>query len=170
MGVPVPVPDKKDGNVGKKAPPIAGKRGDPPGPLMEELATRFVLNCPEEELNSFERILFLVEQAHWYYEDFVREEVGNASVMRTMKLREFAELMFHKCASLSKYRGKVDGIYKNFLMYKLSIPTGGLIVLNPQMDKVLLVKGWNSGASWGFPKGKINKNEASISHLPHSAD
>lgn len=36
--------------------------------LLEELAARFVLNCPEEELNSFERILFLVEQAHWYYE------------------------------------------------------------------------------------------------------
>jgi mRNA-decapping enzyme subunit 2 len=33
-----------------------------------------VLNCPAEELNSFERILFLVEQAHWYYEDFVREQ------------------------------------------------------------------------------------------------
>ena len=53
----------------------------------------------------------------------------------------------------------MDGIYKNFLMYKLSIPTGGLIILNPQLDKVLLVKGWNSGSSWGFPKGKMNKNE-----------
>ena len=44
-------------------------------------------------------------------------------------------------------------------MYKLSIPTAGLVILNPQMDKVLMVKGWNSGSSWGFPKGKINKNE-----------
>ena len=49
----------------------------PSADLLEELAARFVLNCPEEELNSFERILFLVEQAHWYYEDFVREEQRN---------------------------------------------------------------------------------------------
>ena len=27
------------------------------------------------------------------------------------------------------------------------------------MDKVLMVKGWNAKASWGFPKGKINKDE-----------
>ena len=144
-------------NVDKKHKLIV-RSNDPPGELLEELAARFVLNCPAEELNSFERILFLVEQAHWYYEDFVREEPENKH-MRSMKLREFAELTFHRCAALSKYRGKVDGIYKNFLMYKLSIPTGGLIVLNPQLDKVLLVKGWNSGSSWGFPKGKINKNE-----------
>lgn len=144
-------------NVDKKHKLIV-RSNDPPGELLEELAARFVLNCPAEELNSFERILFLVEQAHWYYEDFVREEPENKH-MRSMKLREFAELTFHRCAALSKYRGKVDGIYKNFLMYKLSIPTGGLIILNPQLDKVLLVKGWNSGSSWGFPKGKMNKNE-----------
>jgi mRNA-decapping enzyme subunit 2 len=142
-------------NVDKKHKLIV-RSNDPPGELLEELAARFVLNCPAEELNSFERILFLVEQAHWYYEDFVREENKN---LRSMKLREFAELTFHRCAALSKYRGKVDGIYKNFLMYKLSIPTAGLVILNPQMDKVLMVKGWNSGSSWGFPKGKINKNE-----------
>lgn len=115
-----------------------------------------MLNCPPEELNSFERILFLVEQAHWYYEDFVREENEN---LRTLKLKEFAELTFHKCEALAKYRGGVDEIYRNFVTYKLSIPTGGLIILNPQMDKVLLVTGWNSGNTWGFPKGKINKNE-----------
>ena len=30
-----------------------------------------VTNCPPEELKVFERLMFLVEQAHWYYEDFV---------------------------------------------------------------------------------------------------
>jgi 8-oxo-dGTP pyrophosphatase MutT (NUDIX family) len=157
---PVPVPAVAAGTggsaTGGKKHKLIVRSNDPPGELLEELAARFVLNCPAEELNSFERILFLVEQAHWYYEDFVREENKN---LRSMKLREFAELTFHRCAALSKYRGKVDGIYKNFLMYKLSIPTAGLVILNPQMDKVLMVKGWNSGSSWGFPKGKINKNE-----------
>jgi hypothetical protein len=30
------------------------------------------------------------------------------------------------------------------------------------MDKVLLVKGWSNKSSWGFPKGKINKDEKEI--------
>jgi hypothetical protein len=29
---------------------------------LQDLCSRFVLNCPAEELQSFERILFLVEQ------------------------------------------------------------------------------------------------------------
>jgi mRNA-decapping enzyme subunit 2 len=128
----------------------------PGADLLEELAARFILNCPEEELNNFERIMFLVEQAHWYYEDFVREEKPH---LRGMKLREFAELMFNKCASLRRYRGKVDEIYKKFTAYKFSVPTGGLIVLNPKLDKCVMVKGYKSGSSWGFPKGKINKDE-----------
>ena len=97
-----------------------------------------------------------MEQAHWYYEDFVREEKPH---LKGMRLREFAELMFNKCASLRRYRGKVDEIYKKFTAYKFSVPTGGLIILNPTMDKCVMVKGYKSGSSWGFPKGKINKDE-----------
>lgn len=131
----------------------------PSADLLEELAARFVLNCPEEELNSFERILFLVEQAHWYYEDFVREEKKG---LKGLTLKKFAELMFNKCSSLTRYRGKVDEIYKKFTNYKFSVPVGGLIILNPELDKCVMVKGYKSGSSWGFPKGKINKDEPEV--------
>lgn len=52
------------------------------GIIVEQLATfqthfvifsRFIINVPEAELSSVERICFQVEQAHWFYEDFVRE-------------------------------------------------------------------------------------------------
>jgi len=36
--------------------------------------SRFIINIPAEELASVERILFQIEQAHWFYEDFVREQ------------------------------------------------------------------------------------------------
>ena len=129
----------------------------PGADLLEELAARFVLNCPEEELNSFERILFLVEQAHWYYEDFVREEKPH---LKTLRLREFAELMFNKCASLRRYRGKVDEIYKKFTAYKFSVPTGGLIILNPTMDKCVMVKGYKSGEFVGLSQGQDQQGRA----------
>ena len=49
-------------------------------------------HCPPEELKVFERLMFLVEQAHWYYEDFVRVEQPNLKTL----LRDFTELMFHR--------------------------------------------------------------------------
>ena len=41
-----------------------------------------------------------------------------------------------------------------------NVPVFGAIMVNPAMDKCLRVKGWKSGASWGFPKGKVRA-------LPH---
>ncbi|MCL7032351.1 hypothetical protein MKW94_003842, partial [Papaver nudicaule] len=50
---------------------------------------RFVLNVPSEDLESFERILFLVEQAHWFYED---NAVEQDSALKSLSLREFTSL------------------------------------------------------------------------------
>ena len=35
-------------------------------------------------------------------------------------------------------------------------------MLNAQMNSVVLVKGWKKGASWSFPRGKINKDERDL--------
>ena len=37
--------------------------------MLDDLAMRFVVNCPQEEQESFERLLFQVEQAFWFYQD-----------------------------------------------------------------------------------------------------
>mmetsp|Transcript_25751 Transcript_25751/g.48836 ORF Transcript_25751/g.48836 Transcript_25751/m.48836 type:complete len:321 (-) Transcript_25751:120-1082(-) len=124
--------------------------------LLVDLCTRFVANVPPEELESFERMMFHIEQAHWFYEDNVREEHGG---LKSLSLREFAVQMFTQCSILKKYTQFVDDIYKNFNAYKQAVPTHGAIILNPKMDKVLLVQGYSKNASWGFPKGKVNKDE-----------
>lgn len=38
----------------------------------------------------------------------------------------------------------------------------GAIMLNPAMDKCLLVKSWGSNGAWGFPRGKISTGEADV--------
>lgn len=43
-------------------------------------------------------------------------------------------------------------------MHKKQVPTYGACILNETLSKVLLVRGWKS-SSWGWPKGKVNKNE-----------
>lgn len=49
--------------------------------------------------------------------------------------------------------------YAHWIGYKKRIPVRGAILLNEAMDSVLLVRGWKSGASWMFPRGKINQDE-----------
>ncbi|KAL0029326.1 hypothetical protein WJX79_010455 [Trebouxia sp. C0005] len=125
--------------------------------LLEDLCTRFILNVPAEELESFERLLFLVEQAHWFYEDFSREKDLR---LRSYSLKEFVALIFRQVPGLQPYQHQLEEIYWRFNAYKQTIPTMGAIILEPNLEKCLLVKGWKAGDGWGFPTGKINKDEA----------
>ncbi|PIA14455.1 DCP2-domain-containing protein, partial [Coemansia reversa NRRL 1564] len=124
--------------------------------VLDDLASRFIINVPEEELQEIERICFQIEQAHWFYDDFVREQ--NRS-LPSMTLKTFAGRMFKHCPLLSQWAHDSDMAYQTFLEYKFKVPVCGAIILNQMLDKVLLVKGWSSRASWGFPRGKINKDE-----------
>ena len=121
----------------KKAAAAAAPAGSalPSADLLQDLCSRFILNCPEEELQSFERILFLVEQArragrrirgscrplrrrpptlrraarpqaHWFYEDFCRIS-GGGPALRSFSLREFAELMFEQHPSLERHKARL---------------------------------------------------------------
>ncbi|KAI9254871.1 NUDIX hydrolase domain-like protein [Sporodiniella umbellata] len=45
------------------------------------------------------------------------------------------------------------------MQYRFRIPVCGAIIINPNLDKCVLVKGWSSKSGWGFPKGKINQEE-----------
>jgi mRNA-decapping enzyme subunit 2 len=124
--------------------------------LLDDLCSRFVLNVPEEELQAFERILFSVEQAHWFYEDNAMEQ---NMALKSLSLREFTSLMFQSCAALRPYITHIDDIYKDFTTYKTRVPVMGAIILDETLERCLLVKGWKAGASWSFPRGKKNKGE-----------
>ena len=72
--------------------------------------------------------------------------------------------MFEHCALLRPYLAEhsIDEIFASFTHYKTRVPVCGAILLNTALDKCLLVKGWHSRSSWGFPKGKINKDEPEL--------
>jgi mRNA-decapping enzyme subunit 2 len=53
------------------------------------VASRFVLNVPKEDLESFERILFLLEQAHWFYED---NSVEHNPSLKSLSFKDFTSL------------------------------------------------------------------------------
>ncbi|EME47142.1 hypothetical protein DOTSEDRAFT_123044, partial [Dothistroma septosporum NZE10] len=124
---------------------------------LDDLTVRFLLNLPPAELSSVPRLCFQVEEAQWYYEDFIRPL--NPS-LPSLNLRAFLLTLFQHCPLLSGFQTEQHvRAYEEFLEYKTRVPVRGAILMNDNMDKVLLVRGWKKGASWSFPRGKINKDE-----------
>ena len=117
---------------------------------------KFLLNLPDSELQTSERLFFQIEQAHWYYEDFLADAPNSG--LPHMGLRVFALRLFENSELLKPLRSMYDEFFRDFMSYKGKIPTYGCIMLNPTVDKMVLVCNWK-GTSWGFPKGKLNEGE-----------
>lgn len=124
---------------------------------LEDLLVRFVLNCPEEDLSSIERVLFQIEEAHWFYQDFLRTL---NPLLPSMKMKLFTNKLIEQCPLVWKW-GDPSEALSQFGKYKSTIPVRGCALLNPSMTKILLVKGIES-PSWGFPRGKISKDESDV--------
>ena len=122
-----------------------------------EIEARFLLNLPEEELASVERLFFQLEQAHWYYEDFLADAYPES--LPHFELEGFTRELFTRSECLQHLQEGHADLVKAFNSYKYAVPVYGCVCLNPEQDKVLLVCNW-AGNSWGFPKGKINEGEA----------
>ncbi len=124
---------------------------------LDDLCVRFIINLPEEDLSSVARICFQVEEAQWFYEDFIRPLDPS---LPSMSLRSFCLRIFQHCPLLSAFSADNHmRAFEEFLLYKTRVPVRGAIMLNRAMDSVVLVKGWKKGANWSFPRGKINKDE-----------
>ncbi|KAH8246209.1 hypothetical protein KR038_004811 [Drosophila bunnanda] len=142
-----------------------------PSDILDDLASRFIINVPDMELNNLIRICFQVELAHWFYLDFfcAPEEGGEdgeaatpKSVQRklpTVGIKQFAMQLFQHIPFLNKHHGTVEQILDEWKNYKLSVPTYGAILVSEDYNYCLLVQSYFARNSWGFPKGKINENE-----------
>lgn len=124
---------------------------------LEDLLVRFVVNCPEEDLSSIERVLFQMEEAHWFYQDYLRTL---NPLLPSMKMKLFTNKLIEQCPLIWKWGDPSEALAK-FGKYKSTIPVRGCALLNTSMDKMLLVKGIES-SSWGFPRGKISKDESDV--------
>ncbi|KAF8096440.1 hypothetical protein N665_0308s0014 [Sinapis alba] len=115
--------------------------------LLEDICIRFVLNAHEEDKESFERILFLVESAYWYYEDNV---VENNPRLTSLSFKGFTCLLFKSCEMLRPYLAHIDDIFRDFISYKSQVPVAGAIILDETYERCLLVKGWKRSSTWSL--------------------
>uniref|UniRef100_A0A8C9VDS4 mRNA-decapping enzyme 2 n=1 Tax=Scleropages formosus TaxID=113540 RepID=A0A8C9VDS4_SCLFO len=104
---------------------------------------RFILHIPSEERDNAIRVCFQIELAHWFYLDFCMQ---NSPGLPQCGIRDFAK--------------DVQKVLEQWKEYKMGVPTYGAIILDETYNNVLLVQGYLAKSGWGFPKGKVNEDEA----------
>ncbi|BFY98503.1 hypothetical protein BsWGS_01543 [Bradybaena similaris] len=128
-----------------------------PSYVLDDLSSRFIINSRPEDFKSIIRIFFLVENAFWFYLDYHR--VDNPE-LKECTLKEFAYNLISHCPQIKQFIAEFDKHFDAWRQYKKTIATCGAIILDKELKHVLLVQSFTSKNSWGFPKGKINQNEA----------
>jgi len=103
-----------------------------------------------DEINSVERLFFILEEAHWFTMDIYN--ITNVSFAEFSK-----QLLGHIGIETN-----VDESLKAFIKYRQSVKVFGAIILDPHMTHVLVVKEKKKMKNYSFPKGKKCMNEDGI--------
>ena len=83
---------------------------------LDDVEARFLYNLPQLELRRSDRLFFQIEQAHWFYEDFIADQYTH---LPHYKLKSFAEKIFSHC---SLFEGDYQNIVKYFpFIFKLHL-------------------------------------------------
>ncbi|XP_047426302.1 m7GpppN-mRNA hydrolase isoform X3 [Mugil cephalus] len=133
------------------------KRVEIPSGVLDDLCSRFILHIPSEERDNAIRVCFQIELAHWFYLDFCMQNTPGAP---HCGIRDFAKAVFHHCPFLLPHGEDVQKVFERWKEYKMGVPTYGAIILDEALENVLLVQGYLAKSGWGFPKGKVNEDEA----------
>lgn len=123
---------------------------------LDEIAIKFIWNLPEKEYADFNRMFFQIEQAHWYFDDFLVDDKKLG--LRRLKFEKFAEFLVDHCQVLHPMRKNLKSHILRFKDYLNRVPRFGCILLNEDCTKILLVLNWR-GTKWTYPQGKISEGE-----------
>lgn len=133
------------------------KRAEIPSAVLDDLCSRFILHIPSEERDNAIRVCFQIELAHWFYLDFCMQNTPGAP---HCGIRDFAKAVFQHCPFLLPHGEDVQKVLEQWKEYKMGVPTYGAIILDETLENALLVQGYLAKSGWGFPKGKVNEDEA----------
>ena len=124
--------------------------------MIADIASRFIVNLPDSELRSFDRLLYHLQCASWFYNDHLRFQYNT----RYLSTRRFCHMMFSTSDILRPYLSQFDRLYTAFVDYMNNIPVFGCMIWSPCRTHVLLVRG--PTGYWSFPKGKRDQDECGL--------
>ncbi|EJT47348.1 deadenylation-dependent decapping-related protein [Trichosporon asahii var. asahii CBS 2479] len=104
--------------------------------VLEDLNARFLVNLPEEEM-SLVRVYWQAEQAHWFYEDYLRPL---NPLLPSLGQRQFTHLIIASSPLYADTDIDYDAVWEEYCAYKKMVPCCGGILINDTADKVLMVE------------------------------
>lgn len=117
--------------------------------VLSDISMRFIIPLTKEKVLHPERLYFALEEAYWFFLDFI--VIRNHNLYQSFRM--FCEkILIHNSLEFD------EDDYRKFKIYKRDVPVYGAVVLNSEMDSILAVRGKGS-TRFGFPKGKKSKDE-----------
>jgi len=124
---------------------------------LEDVHTRFILNLPDSELQTADRIFFQLEQAWWFYQDFIVDLNPDKNLPSFTTFKPFASRLF-QYSPLLPDASNFPQMWSEFSQYRRKISNYGCILLSQDFKSIVLCQVWN-GKTLTFPAGKINQGE-----------
>jgi len=151
---------------------------DVPVDILKDLGDRFLnISLETEKLllahnwsevwDTWVEVCTMLQNAYWHYIDncLTAEEKlklgdsGDPNSKQKYPFKQFCAQIFPTVSCLSLHLCSLEKILIKFRKWKGCQPACGVILLNPSLDKVLLVQEFGN-KNWGFPKGKCEGNES----------
>ncbi|XBW38703.1 hypothetical protein QEN19_004291 [Hanseniaspora menglaensis] len=145
--------------------------------FIEDAAVRYFLNVPDEDISTPARLMFVLEEAFWFYYDYMlafsqtKNYASNFKKFLTYVVKYCPQVTYLSKASESTNENNdtnigwtekdIDVALAQFREYKSTIPVRGCCILNEKLDSILLVQDATS-KTWSFPRGKIGKDEDDV--------
>lgn len=144
--------------------------------FIEDAGVRYFINVPDEDISTPARLMFVLEEAFWFYYDYLcafsqtKNYASNFKKFLVLVVKYCPQITYFAKASQAnskddKNKGwterDIDDALTQFREYKSTIPVRGCCILNEQLDSILLVQDATS-KTWSFPRGKIGKDEDDV--------
>lgn len=80
--------------------------------ILDDLASRFIINIPDSDRSNFVRICFQIELAHWFYLDFYCTGEENRALV-PCGIKQFASHIFNVCKTAHFFSFKISQMITN---------------------------------------------------------
>ncbi|KAH7650414.1 ataxin2 related nudix domain (RNA processing phosphatase ATpase domain) [Cryptosporidium bovis] len=126
---------------------------------IDDCYARFFTNLPVNLLEDAIHLYFQIQAAYWWYEDMWYDKYSH--ILPKLSLRVFGQFVAEDCPILRHFVSSPeehDKFLLNWKRYCKTIPLRGVILINKELSKCVLVKPWN-GSKFMFPRGKMDEME-----------
>lgn len=123
-----------------------------------ECYREYIETISTEDITRIGVLASALQDAFWHYLD---DHFAKDSSLTSPSFHDFAVQLLHylpKRATLPGPRELVCLVESHLE----TAPLAGIAVLNPDMSKVVMVRGYGSDGKWGFPKGKKEEGETDV--------